>query len=73
MILEHEAMTGAIHGFQAICFTVCNIFSFEKMIMLVFMCLKHEEIVFVVAVMSRNFPQIDVEHVWGDYLLIAPL
>lgn len=41
------------------------------MVVLMFVGLKHEEIIFIVLVVARDLPEINVEHVGSDHLLVA--
>lgn len=56
--IKHEAMGGAVHGFET------ELFLFD---------VKHKHLVLVVIVMTRRLPELDVEHVGRHDLRVSTL
>jgi len=74
LVFENQAMPRAIHGLQpeSLSMRLGAMLMATICILAMIMSFNHEEIFLVVFVVSRNLPQVNVEHIRCDNLLIAP-
>jgi hypothetical protein len=74
LVFEYQAMPWAIHRLQAesLPMRLRTMLMTTIWILAMLMSFQHEKIFLIVFVVSRNLPQVNVEHVWCDDLLITP-